>query len=157
MTEHRIGAPRPAWEPFNPCPCGCEVVGWKQVRPLPGDEGQAHVVGCKCRRHISKRNVRKGKAAQAKGHRALGGEGFTPHHEESRGGYDVRVQVEHKTGNQIPASFRKFVSLEWTRHAMRQAEMAVRVGDGSHPGIMIDGRWLVVDTRPQSHERGSGT
>jgi hypothetical protein len=139
------------WQPYQPCPCGCEVVGWKLQRVLSGDD-VAHVVGCSCRRHIAKRSVRKGKAAQAKGHRNLGGSGFTPHHEESRGGYDVRVQVEHKAGQQVPAAFRRFLATEWFRRALGQAERAARIGDGSLPAVMVDGRWLVVDCQP----RGKG-
>jgi hypothetical protein len=56
----------------------------------------------------------------------------------------VRVQVEWKSGEQIPQNFRRFVELEWTRHALGQAERACRVGDGADPAIGIDGRWLVV-------------
>jgi hypothetical protein len=93
--------------------------------------------------------VKRGKRAQAKGHRALGGQGFTPSNEESVGGYTIHVQVEHKSGAQIPASFRSFVETEWLRHAMNQATNAVRVGNGTGdmPSVMIDGRWLVVDCK----------
>jgi hypothetical protein len=128
------------WTPYDPCPCGCGVVGWKLRK-------NGHVVGCKCRSCIGGRNRKSGQAAQAKGHRALGGVGFTPTNEETHGGYDIRVQVEHKSGGQVPQSFRKFLTLDWTRRAFGQAERAVRVGDGSHPAVMIDGRWLVVDCK----------
>ena len=128
------------WQPYDECPCGCGVVGHKLKK-------NGCVVGCKCRSCIGKRNRRKGQAAQAKGHRALGGEGFTPGNEESVGGYPIVVQVEHKTGSQIPASFTKFITLDWTRRALSQANRARRVGDGSMPAVMLDGRWLVVDCR----------
>lgn len=131
------------WAPYDPCPCpdtSCDERGHKLKR-------NGHAVGCRCRPCLGKRNRRKGQAAQAKGHRALGGQGFTPGNEESVGGYDVRVQIEWKTGKQIPASFLKFLGLEWTRRALEQAERAVRVGDGAKPaiGLVIGSKvWLLV-------------
>jgi hypothetical protein len=116
------------------------------VRGFESD-GQQHVIGCKCKRHLGSRNSRKGQAGQAKGHRNLGGQGFTPGNEESVGGYEVRVQVEHKAGSQVPASFHKFIKTEWFRRALSQADRARRVGDGSKPSVMIDGRWLVTDCK----------
>jgi hypothetical protein len=146
----------PVSQPFGPCPCepgvvsdgdititmprSCVAIGTKLTK-------FGHLVGCTCRSCLGRRNQRSGKRAQARGHRALGGIGFTPSNEESHGAYDLRVQVEHKTGEQVPASFRKFVTLDWTRRALNQAERAVRVGDGAHPSVMIDGRWLIVDCR----------
>jgi hypothetical protein len=133
----------PVNQELGRCPCGeeaCKMLGTKLRQ-------DGHLVGCGCTSHRNSRNQKKGKRAQAKGHRALGGIGFTPSNEESHGAYDLRVQVEHKTGEQVPASFRKFVTLDWTRRALNQAERAVRVGDGAHPSVMIDGRWLIVDCR----------
>jgi len=105
-------------------------------------------VGCSCRPCIGTRNRRKGQAAQAKGHRALGGVGFTPTNEESTGGYPIVVQCEWKTGGQVPASFLKFIGLDWTRRALSQANRARRIGDGSMPaiGIVVAGKtWLLVE------------
>jgi hypothetical protein len=129
------------WKPYDTCPCGCGVIHQKLKR-------NNHVIGCKCRPCLGTRNRAKGQRAQAKGHRALGGVGFTPGNEESVGGYDVRLQVEWKTGAQIPASFTKFVGLDWTRRALSQANRARRVGDGSMPavGLIIGGKtYLVVE------------
>lgn len=129
----------PAYVPGEACPCGCGATGSR----LSFKTG--HVVrACACYSCRNSRNVKKGKRAQAKGHRALGGVGFTPHHEESTNGYPITVQVEWKAGAQVPASFRKFVASEWTRHALSQAERAQRVGDSSDPAIGIDGKWLLV-------------
>jgi len=128
------------WEPYDECPCGCGEVSHKLKK-------NQHVVGCKCRPCLGKRNRAKGQKAQAKGHRALGGQGFTPGNEESVGGYPLVAQVEHKSGSQIPASFTKFIGTEWFRRAISQANRARRVGDGSMPAVMLDGRWLVVDCK----------
>lgn len=128
------------WQPYDPCPCECGIIGWKLRR-------NGHVVGCKCRSCIGGRNRKKGQAAQAKAHRALGGQGFTPTHEESGLYYDLTVRPEVKTGNQVPASFRKFVTLDWTRRALSQSERAIAVGIDARASICIDGRWLVVDLK----------
>jgi hypothetical protein len=129
--------------PGTPCPCGCGATGSKLAYKT------GHVVrACKCQSCIGRRNRQKGQRAQAKGHRALGGQGFTPGNEESVGGYPITVQVEWKTGEQIPASLVKFLGLEWTRHALSQAQRARRIGDGSMPtvGVVVGGRtWLIVE------------
>lgn len=138
------------FQELGPCACGesaCEQIGTKLSKALD-EETAPHLVGCRCIRHRNRRNQSKGKRGQAKGHRALGGQGMTPSNEESVGGYDVRCQVEWKTGEQIPASFTKFVSLDWTRRALSQANRARRIGDGSMPtvGIVIGGKtYLVVE------------
>jgi hypothetical protein len=133
----------PVWHPYDPCPCECGVIGWKLRK-------NGHVVGCSCRSCIGGRNRKKGQAAQAKAHRALGGQGFTPTHEESGLYYDLTVRPEVKTGQQVPASFRKFISLDWTRRAMSQSERAIAVGIDARASICIDGRWLVVDLKRAS-------
>jgi hypothetical protein len=128
--------------PGQACPCGCGVTGSK----LSFKTG--HIVRlCGCSSCRNSRNVKRGKRAQAKGHKALGGVGFTPGNEESTNGYDVRCQVEHKAGAQVPQNFRAFIAGEWFRHALSQADRARRVGDGSMPAVMIDGRWIVVDAK----------
>jgi hypothetical protein len=150
MASKRRGmGGRVTWRPYDPCVCGCGVIGWKTTKPLAGglSMGEAHVVGCSCRHHTGKRNRKKGQAAQAKAHRALGGQGFTPTHEESGLYYDLTVRPEVKTGQQIPASFRKFIGLDWTRRALSQSERAIAVGIDARASICIDGRWLVVDLK----------
>lgn len=124
------------------CPCGidsCKMLGTKLKK-------NGHLVGCSCRPCTGLRNRRKGQAGQAKGHRALGGEGFTPSNEESTGGYPIVVQCEWKTGAQIPASFTKFIGTDWFRRALSQANRARRVGDGSMPavGIILGSKTYVV-------------
>lgn len=143
------------WEGYPICPCAplmdhtlyrdsaCQ--GTKLTK-------YGHVVGCKCRSCTGRRNKRKGHAAQAKMHRALGGTGFTPHDEESARPYTVEVTVmpEVKTGLQIPASFDKFVGTEWFRRALEQATRAVPVGSGACPGVVIRGDWVILDIRGRS-------
>jgi hypothetical protein len=63
------------------------------------------------------------------------------------GGYPIRVQVEWKTGAQIPASFHSLVQLDWTRRALGQADRARKIGDGTMPAVgIIEGSrtWLLV-------------
>jgi len=108
-----------------------------------------HAVGCVCRSCIGRRNKRKGQAAQAKMHRALGGQGFTPSNEEAARPYTIEVTVmpESKEGKQVPASWAKFRDSEWFRHALDQSTRAVPVGSGVLPAVVIHGDWAIVDIR----------
>lgn len=127
------------FHPGEVCPCGCGVTGSK----LSSKTG--HIVReCACASCRGSRNVRKGKRGQAKTHRALGGQGFTPYHEESGMFRDITVRPEVKTGAQVPASFGKFVGTDWFRHALSQSERSIPVGIDAKPCVSIDGRWLVV-------------
>lgn len=104
---------------------------------------------CQCRDTIGRRNKRKGRKAQARGYRRLGGSApFTPGNEENQGVLSVEVGVESKAGKQVPASFTRFVALEWTRRALSQAERSIPVGVEASPAVYLEpaggGRWLVV-------------
>jgi hypothetical protein len=99
---------------------------------------------------MGRRNRVKGRAAQRKSHQALGGQGFSPNHEEAGIFYDLTVRPEVKTGQQVPQSFRKFLGLDWTRRALSQSERAIPVGIDARASICIDGRWLVVDLKRAS-------
>lgn len=59
--------------------------------------------------------------------------------------YVLRIQVEHKSGKQVPRTFRRFVDTTWFRAAMQQAQDAIRTDEDARPAVMIDGRWVVVD------------
>lgn len=133
-----------AWESWPACPCGCGAEGLKlQVRH------DGHLVGCKCMVCQGRRNRKKGQAGQRRMHQRLGGKGWTPTHEEAARPYTIEVSVmpESKGGNQIPASFDRFISSEWFRHALSQSERAVPVGTGVLPCVVIRGDWAVVDIR----------
>ena len=134
---------------FGLCPCqmqvgvlvpGCGVVGTKLTR-------YGHLVGCTCRSCLGRRNRRKGQATEAKRHRRLGGQSQTPR-DELAYSYSVNVTTEDKTGAQIPASFTKFLGLDWTRYALRQAEKKLPVGSDVLPALFLDcgrsGTWLLV-------------
>jgi hypothetical protein len=140
----------PGWVPYDPCLCGCGIVGWKLTKTLVGDT-IPHVVGCNCARHRNKRNRVKGRGAQRTVHKVLGGVGFSPLHEEAGRTYSVEVQIESKKGKQIPASFSKFVGLDWTRRALQQARAGTPVGVVAFPAIYMEpeggGQWLIVDLR----------
>jgi len=137
----------PTVQEQGPCNCGCNVIGTKLKVKSCIETGC--VVGCRSRICTGRRNKRKGRKAQARGYRLLGGSApFTPGHEENAGTLTVEVQVEMKSGSQIPANFRRFIELEWTRRALSQAERAVPEGVQANPALYLEppraGRWLVV-------------
>jgi hypothetical protein len=132
------------WQPYTPCPCGCEVTGSKLSR-------SGHVSRCACRSCIGTRNQRKGKRGQANAHRLMGGEGFTPSNEESGRAYSLNHRIEAKKGQQIPAAFVKFLGLDWTRRAFSQAKRGKPVGEESVPSIYLElaggGAYLVTELK----------
>ena len=131
-------------QPLGECPCGCGLYHTKLTR-------FGHVVGCICHSCTGRRNRRKGQKAQARSHRRLGGQGFTPTNEESGRPYTVEVSIlpEVKTGAQIPASWDRFQSSEWFRHALSQSERSAPVGSGVLPAVVIRGDFCVIDIRPR--------
>lgn len=141
MSRAEIELP---WPEYPNCPCGCLAIGLK----LSSRTGHLARL-CKCSSCTNSRNVRRGKRGQAKTHRVLGGQGFTPYHEESGLFYDLTVRPEVKTGKQVPASFAKFVTTDWFRRALSQSERAIPVGIDARPAVSIDGKWLVVDLKPK--------
>jgi hypothetical protein len=54
---------------------------------------------------------------------------------------------EVKTGQQVPASFDKFISTEWFRRALSQSARAVPFGSGALPCVVLRGDFAVVDIR----------
>lgn len=123
---------RPLPDSYGPCPCGCPV------RSAHASAKTGHVRGCVCRPCVGRRSRRAGRKHQTDGHRALGGDPrFSPANEETARTYTVELMVEHKSGDQVPRSFRKFVALEWTRRALSQAERALPVGSGARPAITM--------------------
>ena len=141
-----------SWQPYDPCACGCGVIGWKLTKELPEQmSGPNHVVGCGCPSHRAMRNIRKGKRGQAKSHAALIGSGFTPYHEESGAFADITVRPEVKTGYPTKTKkLREFLASEWFKAAMKQAADAIPEGVAARPAVHIDGRWLIVDTEGKS-------
>ena len=82
-------------------------------------------------------------------HQSLGGEGVSPTNEETARGYSLDVFVEAKVGEQVPREFRNFISGEWFRKALDQAERAVPVGIGNYrPAVYVEppggAQWLIV-------------
>lgn len=133
-----------SYVPGSPCPCGCGQTGSK----LSFKTG--HVArSCTCRSCIGRRNQRKGKAGQAKTHRRLGGQGFTPSNEESARPYTIEcvVMPEVKAGEQIPANWDRFIASDWFRRALSQSSRAVPVGSGALPCVVIRGDFAIVDLR----------
>ena len=139
---------------LGPCPCRFEVWSAGQPPTTCRIEGTkltryGHLVGCTCRPCLGRRSKRKGQKAQAKMHKRLGGEGFTPSNEESARPYEVTVLVmpESKTGGQIPKSFDSFIATEWFRRALDQSARAAPVGSGVLPAVVIRGDWCLIDLR----------
>ena len=150
METQRMNA---TTQDFGPCPCKlavfsvsdtwtCSAVGTKLTR-------YGHLVGCTCRPCQGRRSKRKGQKAQAKMHKRLGGQGFTPSNEESARPYEVTILVmpESKTGGQVPASWDKFIGTEWFRRALDQSARAAPVGSGVLPAVVIRGDFCIMDIR----------
>jgi len=118
----------------------CDVVGTKLSK-------YGHLVGCKCRPCLGRRNKRSGQRTEAKRHRRLGGQGQTPR-DELAYSYSLNVTTEDKHGQQIPQNFIRFIELEWTRHALRQAEKKIPVGSDAQPALVLDcgrkGMWMLM-------------
>ena len=147
----------PSTQEFGYCPCyedervgeivarhngyGCGVMGTKLKK-------NGHLVGCKCRPCLGKRNKAKGQRANARAHKRLGGEGMTVN-DDLFHSYSINVSVESKTGAQVPAYFSKFVQGEWWHSAIRQASKKVPVGADAMPAVYIEFTpsvaFLVVD------------
>ncbi len=134
------------WPGFPACPCGCGATGLKLQVRLAKD-GRHHVVGCKCRSCIGRRNRQAGQASERRRHKRLGGQGGTPN-DELAYCYSINVSTQDKHGGQIPASFVAFITSEWARHALRQAEKKLPVGSDAMPALYLEptrlGSWLVV-------------
>jgi hypothetical protein len=133
----------PVIQSLGPCPCeSCPTVGTK----IAAKSG--HLVGCKCRSCVGRRNKRKGQAAEHRRHLLLGGEGQTIR-DELFHAYSINVSTEDKAGEQIPAKFIAFISSEWVRHALAQANKKAPVGSDAYPAIYMHphggGDWLLVD------------
>lgn len=150
-----LSAMRSPWKPYDPCVCGCGVVGWKTVKPLKTDP-RPHVVGCTCRPHLGKRNQKKGKLGEYNRHRRLGGEGFTPH-DELPHTYPLTVTTQDKKGRQVPREFVNFVRSTWYRHAMEQAIKKLAIGSDAHAALYLEpeggGAWLLVDISPKTQRK----
>lgn len=131
------------WEGWPACPCGCEVTGLK----LAAKTGHLARV-CECVSCRNRRNQKRGKRGEYNRHRRLrGGAKFTPN-DELGYVYSIEFCTQDKAGAQIPASFQKFVGLEWTRHALKQAMMTIPEGVVAYPALYLEppggGWWLVV-------------
>lgn len=142
------------WDGYPICPCR---IGFGLEMTCQGTKltKYGHVVGCICRSCTGRRSKRKGHAAQAKMHRALGGQGFTPHNEESARPYTVEVSVmpESKTGGQVPANWDTFIKTQWFRKALDQSTRAVPFGSNVIPSVSIRGDWVILDIRGRSVSR----
>lgn len=109
---------------------GCGVAGTKLTK-------YGHLVGCTCRPCLGRRNRRKGQKAEARGHKRLGGTGRTIR-DDLFHAYSLNHSVEVKTGAQVPATFRTFVSGAWIKDALRQAEKKLPVGSDALPTVLIE-------------------
>ncbi len=146
-NEHLLDARD--YRPGQPCPCGLTGCTGSKLSTKTG-----HVArNCICVKCRGRRNQAKGKRGQAKTHKALGGQGFTPFHEESGLFYDLTVRPEVKAGDQVPANFRTFIGTDWFRRALSQSERSIPDGIDARPAVSIDGRWLVVDLRNPKAKR----
>lgn len=142
----------PVSQPFGPCPCGepdCDMQGTILLKKT------GHLRGCGCTPCRNAGNHKAGHRSQDRTHAKLGGRGRAPTNEASARPYvaEIAVMPESKTGDQLPASWRKFIASDWFRHAIAQADRAVPVGSGVVPAVSIDNRYLVVDLGEQKRVR----
>lgn len=133
----------PEYIPGSPCPCGCGATGSRLAQK------SGHVAReCSCPSCRNRRNRNRGQRTEARRHRRLGGQGFTPN-DELGTSYSINITTQDKGGKQVPASFRKFAEGEFFRHAISQAERAAPVGSGALPALYLElspsRAYLVVD------------
>ena len=151
---------RPELADIQLCVCGCGGVsigkGLTKAGHVPFCGTQRSGAERPCPACQGRRNRAKGLRAQAKTHRALGGQGFTPSNEESARPYEVTVVIlpESKTGEQVPASFEKFTSSAFFRRALSQSTRAIPVGSGALPAVAIAAQFVIVDIRNRSKSGG---
>ena len=149
MGEEGVGL-NPTTQAMGACPCEREigrggkcVIGTKLTN-------FGHLVGCTCRPCQGRRNKRKGRASEAKTYKALGGQGQTLK-DDLMFTMSLDIAYENKAGDQIPASFTKFITSEWAKDALRQAEKKIPVGADARRALVLDcgprGRWAVVEIR----------
>lgn len=138
-----------AYHPGDPCPCETAGCSGSKLSFKTG-----HVArGCLCKSCTGRRSQKKGRAAQRTTHQALGGQGFSPNHEESGLFYDLTVRPEVKHGYpKDTKKFREFLGTEWFRRALSQSSRSIPVGIDARACVSIDGRWLIVDLQ----DRGQG-
>ena len=136
------------WDGWPDCPCGCGEQGLKlQARH------DRHLIGCKCRPCLGRRSKKKGRAAQARGYRALGGTlPWSPGHEENQGVLSIEVSLESKSGAQVPRQLVRFAESEWARRAWDQADRAIPVGMSAYPSVYCEpgGGWAILVTLIQA-------
>jgi hypothetical protein len=142
-------------QPMGPCPCNLEIQGRRCTMVGTKLTRYGHLVACSCPTCTGRRNKRSGQRAQAKMHKRLGGEGFTPTHEEAARPYTIEVTVmpESKTGGQVPANWDRFIATDWFRRALDQSTRATPVGSGVLPAVVIRGDWAIVDIRGHKREQ----
>lgn len=146
VTEYD-GHPTQPWEPYHPCPCGCQVIGWKLKTSKKVCVEGGCVVGCNSPSCRNRRNQKRGKRGEYNRHRQLGGKGWTPTDEMGHV-YSIEIVTQDKKGAVIPMNFRRFVASEWARHALSQAERSVPEGVSCYEALYLEppegGAWLVV-------------
>lgn len=136
-------------------PCPCPYVGCSAYASRLNKRG--HAWGCKCPSCVGSRSRSKGRDAQARMHKRLGGARLRSSHEEAARPYPVNLAVESKAGASVPREFHKAVETEWFKAAIEQAReqldevtlRAVIAGDAGvvYPAVYIElsrNRWIVV-------------
>ena len=129
-----------SWRPYDPCPGGCGVIGWKLRR-------NGRVVGCKCPSEQARSNRREGRRGEGRRHKRLSSP-YGPV-DESAYGYAIRVSTQDKVGKQVPALFGRVMDSVFFTRAMKQASDKIPVGSGTFPAVYVEidpnRAYLVVD------------
>lgn len=132
VVQRAVRAVEPLWPTAPACPCGCGAEGLK----LAAKSGHLARL-CTCLSCRNRNNRARGKAGNRRAHRRLGGEGITVD-DDLYFAYSINVTIESKVGNQIGASFPKFVGSERARHWFRQAEKKIPVGSDAMPALYLE-------------------
>lgn len=134
------------WPGKPTCPCGppsCGAVGLKLAH------ASGHLARlCRCASCLGRRNRNRGQRGEARRHKRLGGEGWTPR-DDLMHLYSVNIATEDKVGAQIPRKFAAFVESETARHWFHQATKKIPVGADALPALYLElspsKAYLVVD------------
>lgn len=128
------------WRPYDPCPGGCGVIGWKLQR-------NGHVVGCKCPGDRQRASQKLGARSEGRRHKRLSS-GRAPK-DESAYAYDIRVSTQDKAGAQIPRLFWRVMESTFIQRAFKQANDKIPFGSGTFPAVYLeldaDHAFLLVD------------
>lgn len=118
------------WQPYDPCPGGCGVIGWKLKR-------NGHVVGCTCPGDRQRDSQRKGALGEGRRHARLSSRRAAPK-DESAYAYDIRVSTQDKVGRQTPRLFWQVLQSRFITQAFKQSRDKIPIGSQTFPAVYLE-------------------